>query len=643
MMMKAQAISLLQIGLLALALKGAYGQEIPYQVSVGLEEGVVTADKLHHMNAEKGQILRFDGRNWAPDDLPSALTYGGNWNASSNSPDLTNGGGRQGGLYYLVIVAGSTDLDGGTGTASWQVGDWAVWNEVESRWEKVTHGSTRLTGFNGRRGAVTPQTGDYTWDQIDKSGSSLDDIADVSVSGISSGQVLKWDGSRWVAGNDNAGGTVSPSQVTGLSATLGELRTLADSKETAISAGTTGEYLRGDKSWQTLDTSAVAEGSRKYYTAVRARGDLIQTTINNSTSKAVTSKAVKDALSAKQNALNLNYSLPGSDGSSGQVLATDGSGSLGWTTPASSISNLGDVGNVDTSSKSNGKVLKWDGSKWVAGDDLQGGGAGSVSSSTILDGTIVDADIAANAGVAQSKISDLTGDLDQLETDVGALLTRITGLDSSVSTLNSQVSGLDTGSVAEGSRKYYTATRARSDLLQATINNSTTKAVTSKAVKDALAGKQDNLNLGYSLPTGDGSGDQVLVTDGAGSLSWTTPASAISVLNDIANVDTSSKGNGKVLKWDGSKWVAGDDLRSGGPGSVNSGAIQDGSIVDVDIASSAQIAQSKIEDLTGDLDQLETEVVSDLLGRVTGLDTSISTLNSQVGGLDTGSVAEGSK
>ena len=185
------------------------------------------------------------------------------------------------------------------------------------------------------------------------------------------------------------------------------------------------------------------------------------------------------------------------------------------------------MGNVDTSSKSDGKVLKWDGSEWVVGDDLQGGGAGSVSSTTILDGTIVDADIASNAQIAQSKVEDLTGDLDSLESDVGDILSRVTGLDSSVSTLNTQVSGLDTDDVSEAGNKYYTASRVRSDLIQTTIDTSTTKAVTSKAIKDALAGKQDALNLGYRLPASDGTSGQILATDGSGVLSWTTPTVTI--------------------------------------------------------------------------------------------------------------------
>jgi hypothetical protein len=65
-----------------------------------------------------------------------ALNYKGTWNASTNSPTLTSGVGTKGD-YYVVSVAGNTNLDGQT---LWGVGDWAVFNG--SIWQKVDGGST---------------------------------------------------------------------------------------------------------------------------------------------------------------------------------------------------------------------------------------------------------------------------------------------------------------------------------------------------------------------------------------------------------------------------------------------------------------------------------------------------------------------
>lgn len=53
-------------------------------------------------------------------------------------------------------------------------------------------------------------------------------------------------------------------------------------KEPLIAAGTTAQYWRGDKSWQTLNTTAVPEGTNLYYTDSRARSAISLTTTGSS-------------------------------------------------------------------------------------------------------------------------------------------------------------------------------------------------------------------------------------------------------------------------------------------------------------------------------------------------------------------------
>lgn len=65
-----------------------------------------------------------------------ALNYQGTWDANANSPTLTSSVGTKGN-YYVVSVAGSTNLNGET---LWGVGDWAVFNG--SIWQKVDGGDT---------------------------------------------------------------------------------------------------------------------------------------------------------------------------------------------------------------------------------------------------------------------------------------------------------------------------------------------------------------------------------------------------------------------------------------------------------------------------------------------------------------------
>jgi len=64
-----------------------------------------------------------------------SVNYQGTWDASTNDPTLTSSVGTKG-HYYVVSVAGSTNLNGIT---NWGVGDWAVFNG--SVWQRVEGGA----------------------------------------------------------------------------------------------------------------------------------------------------------------------------------------------------------------------------------------------------------------------------------------------------------------------------------------------------------------------------------------------------------------------------------------------------------------------------------------------------------------------
>ena len=82
-----------------------------------------------------------------PAAVLGALSYQGTWNASTNTPTLASGVGVKG-YYYVVSVAGSTNLDGVT---DWKVGDWAVYNGTA--WQKVDN-TDQVISVNGQTGAV---------------------------------------------------------------------------------------------------------------------------------------------------------------------------------------------------------------------------------------------------------------------------------------------------------------------------------------------------------------------------------------------------------------------------------------------------------------------------------------------------------
>jgi hypothetical protein len=80
------------------------------------------------------------------------LVYDGVWDAATNTPTLASGVGDSG-HYYVVSVAGSTNLDGIT---DWQPGDWvifngAAWQKIDQSWATagVNNNITSMTGITG--------------------------------------------------------------------------------------------------------------------------------------------------------------------------------------------------------------------------------------------------------------------------------------------------------------------------------------------------------------------------------------------------------------------------------------------------------------------------------------------------------------
>ncbi len=174
-------------------------------------DGAITAVKLDQMSAAVGQLLRWNGTTWVATDL-DALTYAGTWDASvGGDPNPAAVGGE----YYIVSADGTADPGDGN-SRSWAQGDWIVFNDNTSTWDQISN-SSDVTSFEGRTGGVTAQTGDYTWAMINKTTSSIGDIADVDLSTpATTGKVLKFDGTNWIADDDLSGGgagSVSSSEI----------------------------------------------------------------------------------------------------------------------------------------------------------------------------------------------------------------------------------------------------------------------------------------------------------------------------------------------------------------------------------------------------------------------------------------------
>lgn len=86
-------------------------------------------------------------RNTPISELAAAigtLSYQGTWNASTNTPTIVSGVGTNG-YYYVVSVAGTTNIDG---ISSWDVGDWIIFNSTAGAWQQIASGTISNAEIN---------------------------------------------------------------------------------------------------------------------------------------------------------------------------------------------------------------------------------------------------------------------------------------------------------------------------------------------------------------------------------------------------------------------------------------------------------------------------------------------------------------
>jgi|GEM_PF-2398161 len=137
--------------------------EEPGAVTISMDinalPSVSSANLTDSIPISQGTVQKKISKNDLFGDLLGALHYKGTWNASTNTPTLTSGTGEAG-AYYVVSVAGSTELDG---ISTWEVNDWAVFNGAV--WQRISS-TNAVTSVFGRTGAITAQAGDYTKDQV---------------------------------------------------------------------------------------------------------------------------------------------------------------------------------------------------------------------------------------------------------------------------------------------------------------------------------------------------------------------------------------------------------------------------------------------------------------------------------------------
>jgi DUF2075 family protein len=310
---------------------------------------------------------------------------------------------------------------------------------------------TSVTNFSGSL------TGDVSGTQ---GATSVDKIkgATVDTTGIASGKILKYDGTKWTMSDDATGGAPADSSYSAKGIVQFDTSAIVSGITVAsgvakVNTGTTANQI------VQLDSSAklpAVDGSA--LTNVVASSISGTLAINKGGTGQTTKTAAFDALSPLTTSGDLathdgTNNVRIARGTTGQILSSTATG-LQWINSPTSVTNfsgslVGDVSGtqgatsvdkikgatVDTTGIASGKILKYDGTKWTMADDATGTAPGDSSyaakgivqfdTSAIISGITVASGVAkVNAGTGANQIVQLdsSGKLPAID---GSALTNI--------------------------------------------------------------------------------------------------------------------------------------------------------------------------------------------------------------------------
>lgn len=392
-----------------------------------LSGSIDNADEIPVYDATGTVVAKVTRANFLS-GVTGALVYQGTWNATTNIPALNDVPlVTQQGKYYVVTVAGSQDL--GSGSITYAAGDWVVNNGTT--WEKLIN-SVSVPSVFTRTGPIVAEAGDYTAAQVTNA----------------------------AAGNIIA--TTVQSAINELDAE--KLTNVLTSAYIFVGDGSnkaTGVPLIGDASIINTGELTISDNA---VTAVKINADAVETA------------KIKDA------AVTLAKLSAGATGSSGKVLASDGT-NLVWASGLTNTLTTGSIfvgtANVATAldAKADGQILIGNGTT-IASQAISGDASLTNTGVLTLVADAVTATKLASDAVETAKIKDANVTVTKLKgiaangTNGQVLASDATG---GLKWVDGLTNALATGSIFVGTANVATAVDAKADG-QILIGNGTTLA-----------------------------------------------------------------------------------------------------------------------------------------------------------------------
>lgn len=396
-----------------------------------------------------------------------------------------------------------------------------------------------LKGLDAVASGTTTLTGHVT-------GSGTGTVTTSIASGVITNTMIS--ASAAISASKIAGGTVDDTEFGYLNGVTSSIQTQFSGKENSIAAGTTGQYWRGDKSWQTLDKSAVGLGN-----------------VDN------TSDANKPISSATQTALNAK-----------EPTITAGTTSQYWRGDKSwQTFNLDALTDVVITTPSNGQILSYNGTNWVNSAASSGGvtgsgtagrvaywdGTSSITSSSAFTYDATNADLNVD-GAKIGKISGYAGFADSANYDITKYaLLQIPASGTYINTdsiiyfrkNNSDTYGMTFDgtywNISYDSSNKMLMNCSSTGVFSFTAYGTSTKFTFNSAVEVPDSAYGAGWNGSTAVPTRNAVYDKIESI----------------TLDDLSGVTVTSPTTGQVLKYNGTTWVNDTDATGGGGSVTGSG------------------------------------------------------------------------